>query len=136
MPGSPTRIAHEVEVMFYDTDCAAVVHNLAYLRFIEAARTVMAGRMGMNLRTMAEAGLYPVLLRTEVDYLAPAFLGDRLVVEGGVTERSRIRFWVEFDILRPSDGTRLVHCRQSLALIRMPGGKGVRLPEEWFAQPA
>ena len=26
--------------MFFDTDCAAVVHNIAYLRFIETARTL------------------------------------------------------------------------------------------------
>ena len=29
----------EDEVMFYDTDCGGVVHNLAYLRMIEACRT-------------------------------------------------------------------------------------------------
>ena len=34
------RIQIEVQVMFFDTDCAAVVHNLAYLRFIETARTL------------------------------------------------------------------------------------------------
>ena len=32
------RIRTEVQVMFFDTDCAAVVHNIAYLRFIETAR--------------------------------------------------------------------------------------------------
>lgn len=65
-------IEHEVQVMFFDTDCAAVVHNLAYLRFIETARTLMAEKMGMDLAGMSARGLYPVLLRTEVDYRAPA----------------------------------------------------------------
>ena len=36
---SAPRIRTDVQVMFFDTDCAAVVHNLAYLRFIEVART-------------------------------------------------------------------------------------------------
>lgn len=127
------RIEHEATVMFYDTDCAAVVHNLAYLRFIEEARTIMAERMGMPLREMVQTGLYPVVLRTEIDYRAPGNLGDRLVVRGGVTELGRVRFWVGFEIFRPSDGAILVTCRQSLALIRMPGAKAERLPEEWFA---
>lgn len=126
------RIEHEVTVMFYDTDCAAVVHNLAYLRFIEEARTIMAEKMGMPLRQMVETGLYPVVLRTEIDYRSPGKVGERLVVRGGVSELSRVRFWVEFEIVRPEDGAVLVTCRQSLALIRMPGAKAERLPEEWF----
>jgi 4-hydroxybenzoyl-CoA thioesterase/acyl-CoA thioester hydrolase len=126
------RIDHEVTVMFYDTDCAAVVHNLAYLRFIEEARTIMAEKMGMPLRSMVETGLYPVVLRTEIDYRAPGKLGDHLHVRGGVSELGRVRFWVNFEIIRPEDNTLLITCRQSLALIRMPGAKAERLPEEWF----
>ncbi len=126
------RIEHEVTVMFYDTDCAAVVHNLAYLRFIEEARTLMAEKMGMPLRHMVETGLYPVVLRTEIDYRSPGKVGERLLVRGGVSELGRVRFWVEFEIIRPEDGTILVTCRQSLALIRMPGAKAERLPDEWF----
>jgi len=119
-------------VMFYDTDCAAVVHNLAYLRFIEEARTIMAEQMGMPLRQMVETGLYPVVLRTEIDYRSPGKVGEKLVVRGGVSELSRVRLWVEFEIVRPEDGTVLVTCRQYIALIRMPGAKAERLPDEWF----
>ncbi len=126
------HIEHAVTVMFYDTDCAGVVHNIAYLRFIEEARTLMAGQMGMPLREMVDTGLYPVVLRTEIDYRLPGKLGDQLVVRGGVTEVGRVRFWVAFEIVRPEDGRLLANCRQSLALIRMPGGKAERLTEEWF----
>ncbi len=126
------QIEHEVTVMFYDTDCAGVVHNIAYLRFIEEARTIMAGKMGMPLRQMVETGLYPVVLRTEIDYRSPGKLGDNLFVSGGVSELGRVRFWVSFKIIRPEDDAVLITCRQSLALIRMPGGKAERLPKEWF----
>ncbi len=118
--------------MFYDTDCAAVVHNLAYLRFIEEARTLMASAMGMQLRNMVETGLYPVVLRTEIDYRAPGRVGDRLLVRGGVTEVGRVRFGVSFEIIRLEDSILLATCHQSLALIRMPGEKAERLPAEWF----
>jgi YbgC/YbaW family acyl-CoA thioester hydrolase len=126
------HITHEVHVMFYDTDCAGVVHNLAYLRFIEEARTLMAAQMGMPLREMVETGLYPVVLRTEIDYRSPGRVGETLVVRGGVSTVSRVRFEVAFEVTRPEDGTVLASCRQSLALIRMPGAKAERLPEEWF----
>ena len=66
MPIHPT-IRTEEEVMFFDTDCGGVVHNIAYLRFIETARTRLAATMGLNLREMAESQLFPVVVRTEID---------------------------------------------------------------------
>jgi acyl-CoA thioesterase FadM len=36
------RIETREEVMFFDTDCGGVVHNIAYLRMIETARTRLA----------------------------------------------------------------------------------------------
>ena len=74
------RIRTEVQVMFFDTDCAAVVHNIAYLRFIEVARTLLAEELGLGLAAMAETQKYPVVVRTEIDYRRAAKLGDRLVV--------------------------------------------------------
>jgi 4-hydroxybenzoyl-CoA thioesterase/acyl-CoA thioester hydrolase len=126
------RIEHEVPVMFFDTDCGGVIHNIAYLRFVETARTIMAAQMGMRLPEMAAEGLYPVVLRTEIDYLSPGKFGDRIIVRGGVSEVGRVRFWVEFEVVRADDGTVLTKSRQSLALIRMPGAKAERLPAEWF----
>jgi len=129
-PHTP-RIELLVQVMFYDTDCAAVVHNLAYLRHIETARTLLAEQLGWQLAGMSESGLYPVVLRTEIDYKRPAKLGDQLLVHGWLESVERMRFWCAFEIVRPSDGVRMVQCRQSLALIQMPGAKPVRLPTDW-----
>lgn len=53
-------IQTEVQVMFFDTDCAAVVHNIAYLRFIETARTYLAEQLGMGLSDMARTNQFPV----------------------------------------------------------------------------
>ena len=54
--------------MFFDTDCGGVVHNIAYLRFIETARTLLAEELGMKLVEMAKTQRYPVVVRTEIDY--------------------------------------------------------------------
>ena len=129
-PETPT-IQTEVQVMFFDTDCAAVVHNIAYLRFIEIARTLLAEQLGMGLVDMAETGLYPVVLRTEIDYRRPARLGDKLVVHGRLDAVDRMRFWVAFQIKRPADETLIVESRQMLAVIQMPQGKPARLPADW-----
>ncbi len=125
------RIKTEVQVMFFDTDCAAVVHNIAYLRFIEIARTLLAEQLGMGLTQMADAQKYPVVVRTEIDYRRAAKLGDRLVIEGWLDRVERVRFWCAFRIVRPADEAVIAESRQMLAVIEMPSAKLLRLPEEW-----
>jgi YbgC/YbaW family acyl-CoA thioester hydrolase len=125
------RIRTEVQVMFFDTDCGGVVSNIAYLRFIEIGRTLLAEELGLALAEMAETQRYPVVVHTEIDYRRAAKLGDRLVVEGWLDRLERVRFWCAFRIVRPRDNVLIAECRQSLALIEMPAGTVLRLPESW-----
>ena len=128
MPNSETKrfpVETEEEVMFYDTDCGGVVHNLAYLRMVEKCRTRLAARLGFELRAMGETGIFPVVVRTEADYRKPAKLADILVIKGWLSEWGKARFWCEFEVLRGEE--LLLTARQSLALVQMPEGKVQRL---------
>jgi YbgC/YbaW family acyl-CoA thioester hydrolase len=125
------HIRTEVQVMFFDTDCGGVVSNIVYLRFIELARTLLAEKLGLALAEMAETQRYPVVVRTEIDYRRGAKLGDRLVIEGWLDQVEHARFWCAFRITRSNDNALIAECRQSLALIAMPEGKLLRLPESW-----
>jgi YbgC/YbaW family acyl-CoA thioester hydrolase len=117
--------------MFFDTDCGGVVSNIAYLRFIEIARTHLVEELGLRLAEMAEKQTYPVVVRTEIDYRRAAKLGDRLMIEGWRDQVERWRFWCGFRITRLKDNTLIAQCRQMLALIEMPTGKLLRLPDHW-----
>jgi YbgC/YbaW family acyl-CoA thioester hydrolase len=127
---TPTIETRE-EVMFFDTDCGGVVHNIAYLRMIETARTRLAALLGMKLREMAQTHLYPVVVRTEIDYKKPAKLGDELIIHGRLESVERVRFWCAFEMRRAEDNALLITCRQSLALVQMPEGRPARLPDDW-----
>lgn len=119
------------EVMFFDTDVGGVVHNIAYLRMIETCRTRLAAQMGMDLAEMAQTQLFPVVVRTEIDYRSPAKLGDHLEIRGHLAEIERARFWCEFTMARQGEDRTLVTCRQALAMVQMPAGRPQRLPQEW-----
>jgi YbgC/YbaW family acyl-CoA thioester hydrolase len=134
MPSPAPHLETREEVMFFDTDCGGVVHNLAYLRMIETCRTRLAALMGMDLLAMAETREFPVVVRIEIDYKRPAKLGDWLTLRGRLAELSRARFWCAFEIIREADGQLLVTARQALALVKMPAGKPLRLPAEWAAR--
>ncbi len=135
MTETPTIETRE-EVMFFDTDCGGVVHNIAYLRMIETARTRLAAKLGMHLKEMAVTQLFPVVVRTEIDYRKPAVLGDELIIRGRLESIERVRFWCAFELRRQTDDALLITCRQSLALVQMPLGKPVRLPEDWSVKYA
>jgi len=125
------RVRTKVQVMFFDTDSGGVVSNIAYLRFIEIARTALAEELGLRLSKMEQTKLYPAIVRTEIDYRRAAKLGDRLVVEGWLDELERARFWCAFRIMRPADEIVIAECRQMVALVKMPEAKVMRLPETW-----
>ena len=108
------RIRTDVQVMFFDTDCGGVVSNIAYLRFIETARTHLAEELGLTIVEMAQKETYPVVVHTEIDYRRAAKLGDRLVIEGWLDRVERARFWCAFRITRPKDSTLIAECRQTL----------------------
>jgi YbgC/YbaW family acyl-CoA thioester hydrolase len=123
------HVRTDVQVMFFDTDCGGVVHNIAYLRFIEIARTLLAEQLGLKLTEMAATQRYPVVVRTEIDYRRAAKLGDQLTVEGWLDRLDRVRFWCAFRIAQKH--ILIAECRQMLALIQMPSAKLLRLPESW-----
>ena len=120
-----------VQVMFFDTDAGGVVHNIAYLRFIETARTLLAVKLGMDWDYMRRTSVYPVVVRTEIDYRRPAVLGDELEVHGRLGDATPARFWCHFEIRRPRDSSLLITCQQALAFVKMPEGRPLRLPKGW-----
>ena len=126
----PHLETHE-EVMFFDTDAGGVVHNIAYLRFIETCRTRLAALMGMDIPAMMAVQQFPVVVRTEIDYRKPAVFGDHVIIRGWLEELERVRFWCCFEIRRSGTDDLLVTCKQALALVQSPQGKPLRLPAEW-----
>lgn len=121
----------EVRVMFFDTDAGKVVHNLAYLRFIETNRSLLAETLGWDLGGMVDGGECPVVIRTEIDYRRPARLWDRLIVKGWLAKYERSRFWCAFEIRRAGQEDVLVRALQLLAVVTLPEMKVVRLPASW-----
>ena len=102
--------------MFYDTDCGGVVHNLAYLRMIEACRTKLGAKLGMDYKTMSDLQQFAVVVRHEIDYVRPAVLGDTILTTGWLQSVDRARFWCDFEMRRASNNDLLVRAHQQLAL--------------------
>lgn len=125
-------LEYPLRVYYFDTDAGGVVHNAAYLRMIEAARTELAHAMGWTLVEMKTSGLVPVVVRTEIDYLKPALLGDDLVIHAKLVGLEKIRFYLEFEMIRPRDSLKLAICKQTMVTVQLPSGRPQPIPSTWY----
>lgn len=133
LPDDPA-LEIDTRVYYYDTDAAGVVHNIAYLRYIEEARTRLAEHIGWPLEDMAVGPVVPVVARTEIDYLRPARLADRLRVESRLAAIGPASFEIAFAITRPADGALIVRCRQRLVGVNVASGRPARTRADWRAR--
>ena len=129
--GSRPQAEREFTVYFFDTDAGGVAHNLTYLRWIEAARTDLAEALGWGIAEMVggEHGC-PVLTKTEVEYLLPARLGEKVKVISRLGDVGKVRFWVESEVLGKK-GEIFCRAKQELASVDLKTGKPKGLREDW-----
>lgn len=133
LPATP-RLTVPLDVYYFDTDAGGVVHNIAYLRMIEIARSHLGALLGWSLEEMNRTGLVPVVARTEIDYLRPARLGDSLLVNAELAELEKVRFRIKFDIASATEpGKIFVRCVQTMVPVQLPGGRPQRVPAAWQA---
>jgi acyl-CoA thioester hydrolase len=131
LPEKP-ELSVPVKVYFYDTDAGGVVHNVAYLRLIEQARSELAVSLGWDLKAMLSAdGHCPVVSRTEIDYLKPARLGDVLDIHGEMVAMEKVRFHLAFTIRR-QDGAELCRARQVMVTVNLASGRPQPLRRDWL----
>lgn len=121
----PFRFA--LRVYYEDTDGAGVVYYANYLRFMERARTEWLGSLGVEPSELERThGVVFVVSRMEIDYLAPARLGDRLEATLRLIELGRARMVAVQDVRR-GDGV-LAHARVTLACIDRGNWRPTRIP--------
>lgn len=125
------RLVVPIELYYFDTDAGGVVHNVAYLRLIEIARSKLAEALGWSLGEMNATGLVPVVARTEIDYLKPARLGDTLSIIASLEKMEAIRFFLTFEMVRQNDQATIVKCRQTMVTVQLPGGRPKPIPVAW-----
>lgn len=115
-----------VRVYYEDTDAGGICYHTAYLRFAERGRTELLREIGFDHAGLKEqAGGNFVVVRCEVDFLAPARLDDALVIETRVRSAGGASATMEQIVRR--DGEDLVRLIVRLAFLD-PNGRPGRLP--------
>ncbi len=91
-----------LKVYYEDTDFSGVVYHASYLRFAERGRSEFLAECAIshNVLLARDPPLAFVVFRMEIDFLIPARVEDRLVVETKLTETKGVQFVMEQEIKR------------------------------------
>ena len=124
---STTPFEISVAVMPEDIDEQNHVNNTVYLRWVQEVATAHWQAIASS---EAQGEIAWVVLRHEIDYKAPAFLDDEIVLRTWVGKATRLTFERFTEILRRSDGELLSKARTLWCPINAQTGRPVRVPLE------
>lgn len=128
----PNPFTIEIAVDPSAIDEYAHANNAEYLRWIEQVSWAHSESLGLSLARYRELDRGMAVHRHELDYLAPAFEGDRLRLATWIIDcDGRLTLTRRFQLIRPADGRTLLRARTRFACIELSSGRPRRLPEEY-----
>jgi acyl-CoA thioester hydrolase len=116
-----------VSVLPEDIDGQNHVNNTVYLRWVQEVATAHWQAIASG---EAQEAIGWVVLRHEIDYKAPACLGDDVVLRTRVGKATRLTFERFTEIRRGSGGQLLSTARTLWCPINAQTGRPVRVPAE------
>ncbi len=122
-----------IRVYYEDTDAQGVVYYANYFKFMERARTEWLRSLGVNQEHMlnVERRLF-VVVKTEVEFVAPARFNDELIVTARLASLSKASFDIEQDVYCDS----LLCCRGKVqaAFLNADSLRPLRVPTTLFEE--
>jgi YbgC/YbaW family acyl-CoA thioester hydrolase len=122
----------EVEQVVYPDDCDAFGHlnQAAFVRLFERARWDLLARPGgPGMDVFARHNAWPAVRKSVIDYLAPAFAGDVLLVQHALVHHGRTSFTMRQTARRAADSALLATAEFVFVCIDREG-RPVPVPEE------
>ena len=88
----------EPEIYTYDIDFNNHVSNISYIRWMEIGRLKLLEKNRKAMHEIQSQGFVPVLTRTEISYKKPLLLGDKVLVEIGISKLRNISGTLVFSL--------------------------------------
>lgn len=128
----PSPYIESVDVVASDIDAYDHVNNAVYIGWLDRTAWAHSAALGMPLARCLEIDRGMAVLRTEIVYVRPAVLGDRVnigtwLLPGEIRLRARRRFHVR----RQSDGTTLARAEIEYVCIELSSGRPTRTPPDF-----
>ncbi len=113
-----------------DIDELGHVSNQVYLRFILDAATRHSHAVGLDHAAYLRLGSVFVVRRQTIDYLAPTYAGEDLVVTTWIAEWSAVTSVRRTSLRRTADGREVAKAETLWAMVATETGRPRRIPAE------
>lgn len=122
--------AHRVTAA--EIDAYDHVNNTIYLQWLDRIAWTHSAALGLPIERCLAMRRGMAVRHTRADYLDAALLDDRLLVATWiVASDARLRCTRRFDILRETDGRRLLEAEIDFFCLNLDTGKPARFPPEF-----
>lgn len=120
----------QITIYYEDTDAQGIVYHANYLKYFERFRTQWLMDHG-HWDKITASGAYFVVKSLQLDYLAPAYLGDQLLINGDFKQlRPTLALWQQTIHKGPQ-----CICRGQFEIAYINAkGRPQKLPEDLFSQ--
>ena len=107
-------------------------NNAAYVQWMEKVAWDHTEAIGLGWDTYNRLNRGFVARHTELEYLSPAFAGDRLLLGTWIVQNDfRISMTRRYQIIRENDGVTLVRGHTRWVCVAVDSGKPRRMPPEF-----
>jgi acyl-CoA thioester hydrolase len=121
-----------VTVQASDLDEFGHTNNVIYLSWLERVAWAHSTSLRLTMADYRRLGCGVVARRHELEYLAPTFAGDRLLLGTWVQENDgRLTMWRGYQIRREGDGKTVLRGRTHWVCVDLGTGKPCRMPREF-----
>ena len=129
----PNPFTSEIEVKSSAIDDLGHVNNRVYLDWIMDTAWAHSSALGLKAEDYTELGFAMVARRHELNYQAPTFLGDRLIVGTWIVTNDG-KFWSrrEYQIIREGDEKTVFRGATDWVCIQIENGKLYPMPTEYI----
>ena len=102
----------ELTIFVEDTDFQGFVYHANYIKYFERARSNFLTINGISQNDLRQSNLGFVIKRIDIDFLYPAKLGEKLIVQTEVEKKSKARMLFNQKII--SDDNKNQICQGSV----------------------
>ena len=128
----PQPFVQKATVTAADLDQFAHTNNVVYLGWLERVAWAHSCSLGLDFQDYERLGAGCVARRHELDYLAPTFAGDELLLGTWIAEcDAKFTMWRAYQIIRTSDSKTVLRGRTQWVCVDMKSGRLKRMPAEF-----
>lgn len=108
------------------------VNNEVYLKWLIESADSHSTSLGYPLERYIKEGAFFIIRRHEIDYLAPAYLGEKLIVETWVEEMETKRCVRSYKIIREKDSRTIVLGKTLWVYVNLKTGRPIVIPDNIY----